>query len=76
MHTPTFSVGRHQCDLLVEDPKVSNLLCNLKHMESEVYCDSLLVILAFSISTHCGTQGSGIPIMIFTDSMPVCVTTS
>ncbi|KAL8513445.1 hypothetical protein ACS0TY_012780 [Phlomoides rotata] len=36
MHRPIFTVGQgRKCDLFVGDPKVSKLLCSLKHMESE-----------------------------------------
>lgn len=44
MHGPTFTVGQGpHCDLWVKDPAVSNLLCNLKHTESEVCSEFLFV---------------------------------
>lgn len=41
LHLPTLSVGKSEdcCGLWVIDPAVSNLLCNLKHIETEVCCD-------------------------------------
>lgn len=51
MQNPTISVGQgRQCDLCLGDPTVSRLLCNLKHLQSEVCRNSPLVNLGLRVS--------------------------